>query len=119
MRELKEGLLTINIEENEDEVRLKLEGNSRDAEPAIFLDPYFKEILEDMKSNGKKLVVDFRNLNSMNSSTVLPIITFVRNLEEGSIRTEIVFDPERNWQKASFIPLSAITKLYKFVKVIR
>ncbi|MBN2533859.1 MAG: hypothetical protein JXB88_13270 [Spirochaetales bacterium] len=119
MRELTEGLLTIAIEEKDNEVCLKLEGDSRDIEPAVFLDPYFKEIVEEMKSKGKKLVVDFRNLNSMNSSTVLPIITFVRNLEEGSISTEIVFDLESNWQKASFIPLSAITKFYKFVKVIR
>ena len=89
MKNLTEGLLTINIEEKENEVNLNWQGDSRDAEPAAFLDPYFREIIEAMKSNGKKLIIDFKNLNSMNSSTVLPILTFIRNLEESSITTEI------------------------------
>jgi len=119
MNDLIDGLLKINIENKENEIYLNWEGDSRDIDPASFLDPYLAGITEQIKTLGKKLIVNFKDLNSMNSSTVLPILKFIKNLEKESIQTEIIFDEESSWQKASFIPLSAITKLYKFVKVIR
>ncbi|MBN2737459.1 MAG: hypothetical protein JXR70_10800 [Spirochaetales bacterium] len=116
MENLHEGDLILSVSASGKQVILKWQGESRSKDPAGFLDPYLSNLVHSLDDND--LVVDFRELESMNSSTVLPIINLIKKLEEKTINTEILYNENSSWQKASFIPLSAITKIYKHIKVV-
>ncbi len=118
MKELLCGKLNIIIEEENNIVRMTWLGESREINPSSFLDSYLKEFARQIKDYpGKNMVVDFSKLHTMNSSTVKPILLFIRLLELESINSEILYDDKSSWQRASFITLAAITRFYKFVKI--
>lgn len=118
MKELLCGKLNIILEEENNIIKMTWLGESREINPSSFLDPYLKEFAEQIKNNpGKSMIVDYSKLHTMNSSTVKPILFFIRLLEQESIHSEILYDDKSSWQRASFLTLAAITKFYKFVKI--
>ena len=118
MRELLSGKLNLILDEEDNLITMTWLGESRDMNPSAILDPYIEEFVKEMKTKtSKPLLVDFSKLHIMNSSTVKPILLFIRLLEENSIKADIVYNEEITWQKASFISLGIITKSYKYVSV--
>lgn len=115
MKSLESEGLKIEAAEDNGKVTLTWKGKSRNMTPELILDPYFAEIIPNL--TGKVLTVDFSQLQTMNSSTVPPILSFIRNLEEKQIQTEVKYDCCLGWQCASFIPLSTIIRNYKYVKI--
>ena len=91
-------------------------GSSHEQEPSENLRPYLVEFLE--KFDGNKLKVDFCTLDLMNSSTVIIIIEFVKNLEKKQIQTEINYDENNAWQRTSFLALNKVVINYKHVSII-
>ncbi len=118
MKELLCGKLNIIVEDEPNNITMTWLGESREINPSSFLDPYLTEVVTQVKTkNNKSLVVDFTKLHTMNSSTVKPILLFIRLLEEKGVKAEILYDDKLSWQRASFLALAAITRFYKFVKV--
>ena len=109
------GELTIKIEENHNEVTMEWIGKSRDREPSKTLVPFFSEVVNDVA--GKRLNIDFRNLDIMNSSTVPPIVRFVKNLEDNGIVTKIFYDSNIEWQEASFRALETVAMRFKNISI--
>lgn len=115
MKDFSSGELTIKIENANNEVIMNWIGKSRDRTPGQILMPYFEEIVKELE--GKKIKMDFRNLDTMNSSTVPPIVRFVKNLEDNGIETEILYDKTIEWQKASFKALETVTGRFKNISI--
>ena len=90
-------------------------GKSRDLNPAPVIDNY----LDDLSSHllDKEVIVDFTTMESMNSSTIPPILTFLTNLEKKRVRAVIKYSKEVYWQRASFRPLTVLTRDFTFVKI--
>jgi hypothetical protein len=107
------GNLVINITEG-DPVSMTWLGRSDDRTPSDTLLPYLQKIADHYK--GKTLDIRFEKLDYMNSSSVPPIIMFVKLLHKNEVKTNIFYDGECEWQAASFkaletiaMPLSTIT----------
>ncbi len=115
MSDFSSGELLIKIEDRGDDVIMEWTGRSRDRDPSGLLLPFFDELVA--KTIGKKLKIDFQNLISMNSSTVPPIVELVKNLEKNNITTEIQYNAESEWQKASFKALETVVMGFECVKV--
>jgi len=95
--------------------RLIWTGKSINRDPSEELNPYLDEILEHLK--GKKLEVDFSNLEYMNSSTVPPIIYMAKKLNQNNIETDIFYNCSSSWQSASFKALETIVLKMDSIKV--
>ncbi len=108
--------LEIDVALKEDLVIVDWIGKCRTLNPERVLDSYLIQIINIVK--GKKLEVRFDKLESMNSSTVPPILTFIKTLEENGIESSFLYNDREDWQRASFKPLSVISGKYKFVKII-
>ena len=108
--------LIIEIKEENGVVSMNWLGNSISRKPSTELIPYFDQIME--KTHNKKLKIDFRNLDLLNSSSVPPIIQFIKRLEDNKILTEIIYKEDLEWQKKSFKALKNITKKFIHVKII-
>lgn len=117
MQNLQNVDLTINYTIEGDSVRIVWLGKSTEADPGSVLNPYLDEVIQEAKSNSCKIVVDFSQLEYMNSSTIPPIMRMVTNMEKESIQGEIVYKGDLKWQVASFKALENVVKIRKFQSV--
>ncbi len=112
---LSEGRLNINFIEDGAKVRLAWLGKSESLVPGDVLNPYINQIVP--KLVGKNVVVDFRDFEYMNSSTVAPIIYLLKQLGDKSIPTVVYYKKNLNWQRNSFKMLETICITLKTVKI--
>jgi hypothetical protein len=75
-------------------------------------------VLRDMSARMKdaEITVDFRKLEYMNSATVSPLITFVKNLDTAGTRVLVLFS-DTDWQRTHFQCMRAIARTLKNVLV--
>ena len=115
MINFKEGNLEITIENNEN-IIITWRGRSEDRDPSSLLNPYLKNLCNNLI--GKNIEVYFSKLEYMNSSTVSPIIQFIKNLNGQNITTLIKFKKSSTWQISSFKAIEIIAFTMDFIKVI-
>lgn len=108
--------LEIKISGTGSDFQMKWSGRSESRNPGEILNPYLDGLMKSL--SGKKLTVDYCSLEYMNSSTVPPIIRFVKNCDTNNIETTINYKKDSEWQSASFKPLQTVCTLLKKVKVI-
>ena len=107
--------LTIQIEDHNNEIIMKWKGKSRNKQPSETLIPYLNGIHQELK--GKKLIIDFKDLQRMNSSTVPSIVLFIKTLEKNGVETTILYDNTLAWQKASFMALETVILRYSNISI--
>lgn len=90
-------------------------GRSTLPNPTEELMPYFLRHLGDWA--GKRLTIDFRGLEYMNSSTVSLIVQLLKKLDEAMIGTTVVYDRSLKWQALSFQALESIDSLFKNIAI--
>jgi len=90
------------------------EGESDEKDPSQRLVPFFNEFIDTIDSDLK---IVFNKLSYMNSSTIHPLVMFIKKLNERKINTELTYDKDSNWQAASFKALDSLTKVLTYIKV--
>lgn len=115
MQNLNTQILNITVQADESPVKMVWTGESNDRNPSLALNPYFDSLLNQLK--GRKLVISFAHLKYMNSSTVAPIIRFIKNLDAAGVETLITYDKRSKWQAASFKALATLSKLMTQISV--
>lgn len=109
------GNLKILCEPSADGLVFHWTGSSDNRELIQALEPYYAKILES--AAGKTATLDFRQLTSMNSSTVPAIIGWVKFYGENSVPTKVIYNKISNWQKSSFRLLGTMSAHLKLVTV--
>ena len=97
--------LIIEITESEESIYIKWFGKSSDREPSIFITPILNNALNDSSSNDKQIVIDFREVEYMNSSTLTPISKIIEIGKRCSHKMNIIYNKSRKWQQLSFSAL--------------
>jgi len=103
------------IVKDEDPIKINWIGKSRDLYPAPLIDDYLETLSDHLLE--KEIEIDFSTMESMNSSTIPPILSFFKNLEEKRIRTLVKYSHDIYWQRASFKPLAVLIRDFIFVKI--
>ena len=94
--------LTLEIVDADTSIEIRWFGKSIDREPGNFLNPILSDLLMEGKKKKKRLILEFRDLAYMNSSTIMTISKFLENGNDGNNKITIRYDLERRWQKLSF-----------------
>jgi len=97
-------------------VVMKWLGESSMQYPQKFLNPYFTEMISSI-AEFKSVIVDFRQLDYMNSGTVQPILHLIKGLNSLNKPIIIYYNKEKKWQTLSFQALKAVTKILKNVSL--
>lgn len=97
--------LSLRLVETDDNIRLEWTGMSMAREPGAFLVPILSRALDTGLQIGKPLVVDFRQLEYLNSSTITPVIRILEHARRGRSAVRIVYDKSLKWQALSFTAL--------------
>jgi len=114
MKQIEIDELVILYENNEKGMLIKWTGISKEMDPSAKLIPIMNSLLEEASGN---LILDFYDLEYINSASVVPIITFVKAADERKIYTEIQYNPQLSWQKSMFKAFTALTKILKYLSI--
>lgn len=110
MADLKEvfndGTLKIDMQEDAKVLTLHLSGKSiiRDAMDTLL--PIFMEQLGRAQEQEQKLVVDFRSVTYMNSSSFAPVIKVLEKARIGTTALLVRYNSREKWQETSFSALT-------------
>lgn len=115
MKNLKHKSLEIKIEKDENLVTMSWIGQSDEKNPSSILTPYLESCVDFLQ--GKELTIEFDGLDYINSSTVSPIIEFLKKLNAAGIPTCVTYNKNATWQNTSFRALKSFTKMLPLLTV--
>ena len=117
LQDLKVDELDIRVIPEEGALRLSWKGALHAHDPADFLEPYFDLLVRKAAEEACALVLDFTELEYMNSASIPPLIQLLRLCGEKQIKTEYVYDSARKVQTASFRALDVIARKSRYTSV--
>lgn len=98
--------LELSSQEDESSLTIRFSGKSILRDPSEFLMPILLRSLEGAERSQKRLVMDFRTLAYMNSSTLTPIIKVLEQARLGEGKITALYKSSLKWQNISFSALS-------------
>lgn len=112
------NLLTIEIDEDEESIIVFFKGKSTERNPSELISPVLMEILNKSTSTEKRIVMDFRGLEYMNSSTVTPISKIIEKGKTGPNRILIYYRKSKKWQELCFSAMRIFETKDKRIEII-
>ncbi len=108
--------LVFSVERSDGAATVSLKGVSDARFPGHFLNPLIDEWVDKLK--GSEVTVDLRQLEYMNSATVMPIINMVKRLDANGMPVRVVF-LDVDWQRIHGNCMSAIARTLRNVRIER
>ena len=99
------SLLTIEVKENETSFNIRWTGISIEREPTRFITPVLVAVIKKSSDRNKRIILDFRELAYMNSSTITPVIKILERAKRGETQIEVVYQKSLKWQDLIFSAL--------------
>jgi hypothetical protein len=99
------SLLTIEVRENETSFNIGWTGISIEREPTRFITPVLVDVIKKSSDRNKRIILDFRELDYMNSSTITPVIKILERAKRGETQIEVVYQKSLKWQDLIFSAL--------------
>jgi hypothetical protein len=99
------NLLKIELEEKKDAINISWSGKSVDREPGKFITPILVNAIRRSSGLNKKIILDFRKLDYMNSSSITPVIKILERAKRGRTQIRVVYKKSLKWQDLSFSAL--------------
>jgi hypothetical protein len=99
------NLLKIELEEKKDAINISWSGKSVDREPGKFITPILVNAIRRSSGLNKKIILDFRKLAYMNSSSITPVIKILERAKRGRTQIRVVYKKSLKWQDLSFSAL--------------
>lgn len=116
MNVLKNAELEIEVHNGADEIVILWRGKSVEKDPGMMINPFLQQVISGRAD--KSICVDFRQLKQMNSSTMPPIILFMKLLGDAGISATFKYAGSINWQRVSFKMLETIAGNFKSISVV-
>lgn len=97
-----DGTFKIEKRVTDTRVVLTLSGKSIIRDSMETLLPVFKEGLEEAVASDRQLVLDFRTVSYMNSSSFAPVIKILERARTGGGYLDVWYNGDEKWQETSF-----------------
>ncbi len=97
--------LRVTIAEDPESITMGWFGKSTMRRPGDFLTPILADLLKRAAESSRRIVLDFRSLQYMNSSTITPVIRALEQTRRGTGRIRVLYRQDVKWQQLSFSAL--------------
>ncbi|MCJ7540619.1 MAG: hypothetical protein MUO88_13250 [Desulfobacterales bacterium] len=111
-------LLKIEVIEKDDSIEIKWTGKSTNRSPSKFITPILVNVLKVSSEHDKRIVLDFRKLDYMNSSTITPVIKVLERAKKGKTQVSVIYSKALKWQDLNFSALKLFETKDKRVEII-
>jgi hypothetical protein len=112
---LVEDRLTLYLESTKPAYTLYWEGECDFRNPLEVLTQPLNDLLPAVAD--RKLVLDFRGLTFMNSSSVTPLIAFIKTACSKGIPVHLIYEPRLSWQRITASSMRALMPLFTHLTV--
>lgn len=99
------NLLLLEVKENKTSINIKWTGVSIEREPSKFITPILVNAIKNSSDRNKRIILDFRELAYMNSSTITPVIKILERAKRGETQIEVLYQKSMKWQDIIFSAL--------------
>jgi hypothetical protein len=100
-------------------ITIRFIGKSNERNPSKFISPILSDVLHQSDSGDKEIILDFKELEYMNSSTITPILKILdKATREKNYRIAIVYRQSLKWQDLSFSALKIFELKDNKIKII-
>lgn len=110
-------LLKIEVKEDNDSITAKWTGKSIHRSPGKFVTPILVNVLKKSGDGNKRIILDFRKLDYMNSSTITPIIKVLERAGRGTNQVTVLYKKSLKWQDLSFTALEIFQTKNKRIEI--
>jgi hypothetical protein len=97
--------LNIVVTEDSDRIHMHWSGKSIDRKPSIFLTPILIKIMKRSVDRDKRMIMDFCEIEYMNSSTITPIIKILERAKRSKVGVTVKYLAHLKWQDLIFSAL--------------
>ena len=97
--------LRVTVEDGSDSVIVRFLGKSTLRNPKEFVMPILLQAFSDAKSAAKRILMDFRDLSYMSSSTLTPVIKVLEQARVGEGQVTVAYRKSLRWQDVAFSAL--------------
>jgi len=97
--------LRIEYEDGAESRTVRFLGKSFLKDPNDFVLPILTKVLQESVEAKKRIVIDFRELAYMNSSTITPVIKVLEKARVGVGEITVIYRKSLKWQEISFSAL--------------
>lgn len=108
--------LSIQVRCEGDSATVVWSGMSEIQSPELSVGPFLKTLAPRLQ--GKKVTMDFRELEYINSATLQPILSLIKELDDNQIDTVIKYDKAMESQRITFRCIIAITQPLTHISVV-
>lgn len=108
--------LSIQVRCEGDSATVVWSGMSEIQSPELSVGPFLKTLAPRLQ--GKKVTMDFRELEYINSATLQPILSLIKELDDNKIDTVIKYDKAMESQRITFRCIIAITQPLTHISVV-
>lgn len=115
----KSHFLTLEKIAGDTSITIRFIGKSNERNPSKFISPILSDVLHQSDSGNKEIVLDFKELEYMNSSTITPILKILdKATRDINYRITIVYRQSLKWQDLSFSALKIFELKDNKIKII-
>ncbi len=107
--------LSIRRQISKQQYTLLWSGESDFRDPTQTLSPCLNNVLGELRD--RKLVLDFRELSFMNSSSVTPILAFVKTVCGKGMPVHLIYNSALSWQRTTASSMRALAHSLKLLTV--
>ena len=100
-----QDLLKIHMTESSDSVHIGLTGKSVERDPGQMIMPILLDALKLCGDTNRHIILNFCELDYMNSSTITPIIKILDRVKRSNNRLTVLYNKSLKWQALSFSAL--------------
>jgi len=97
--------LRVTVEDTRDSLVVKFQGKSTLRNPKEFVMPLLQQIYAEARAAAKRVVMDFRELAFMSSSTLTPVIKLLEQARMGEEQITVAYRKSLRWQDVAFSAL--------------
>jgi len=97
--------LNISVTEDNEQIYLNWSGKSIDRRPGIFITPILIKVMKRCMEKEKRMILDFCQIEYMNSSTITPIIKILERAKRTRVEVTINYLASLKWQHLIFSAL--------------
>ena len=105
MEKFSNDLLNISVSEETDQINIRWSGKSIDRKPGTFITPILIRSFKRSIDHEKRMILDFRGIEYMNSSTITPIIKILERARRSKVSVTVKYLAALKWQHLIFSAL--------------
>ena len=111
--------LTLEKIVDEPSITIRFIGRSNERNPSKFIYPILSDALDQSAAEGQDIILDFKDLEYMNSSTITPILKILNKVkQEEAYQLTITYNKSLKWQDLSFSALKIFETKDKKITII-